>query len=103
MIDSEWLSDTDGARLILLPEGTGPGDANGDGLVEDADLSLLLANWAAAVDWDGGEFNGTSPVEDSDLSILLANWTGSGGGVVPDPASALVVLLGMCAMRRRRK
>ncbi len=50
------------------------GDANGDGIVEDNDLALLLANWAKDAEWGHGEFNGEAPVDDSDLSLLLANW-----------------------------
>ena len=74
--------------------GTLIGDANGDGVVDDRDLSLLLANWGqdATGDPDGGwgrgEFNGVAPVQDADLSLLLANW--SGAGAVPEPASLLL-------------
>ena len=83
------------------------GDANRDGVVDDADLSLLLANWQqdATGDPDGGwgrgEFDGIAPVQDSDLSLLLANWTGA--GAVPDPATlALLAAGGLAVLRRRR-
>ena len=83
------------------------GDANLDGVVDDADLSLLLAHWGQDVTgdpdggWGKGEFDGTAPVQDADLSLLLANWTAA--GAVPEPASALVLLLGACALNRRRR
>ncbi len=60
--------------------GTAYGDANLDGAVDDNDLSLLLANWAAGTTWATGNFidtvGGGATVNDDDLSLLLANWTG---------------------------
>ena len=84
------------------------GDANLDGVVNDADLSLLLANWNqdATGDPDGGwgrgEFNATAPVDDADLSLLLSNWTGA--GVVPEPATISILAamaVGLLARRQR--
>lgn len=52
-----------------------PGDFNGDGLVDGADVGLLLATWGACrgcpedLD-DNGVVNG------ADLGLLLVNWTG---------------------------
>ena len=59
----------------------GMGDANLDGVVDDLDLSLLLAHWNqdSTGDCDGGwgmgEFDGVAPVQDNDLALLLLNWT----------------------------
>ena len=80
-----------------------PGDADGDGRVDDYDLSLLLCHWGRPyVDWSKGDFNGNGTVNDDDLSLLLANWTGS--GAVPEPATvAMLVLGGMAVLRRRRR
>jgi hypothetical protein len=59
-----------------------PGDANGDGVVNIADLGVLAANWQQPV--DGGhaqaDFNGDGVVNIADLAILAANW----GGYMPD-------------------
>ena len=83
-----------------------PGDANLDGVVDDADLSLLLANWNTDRTgdpdggWSKGEFDETAPVQDNDLSLLLTNWTT--GGQVPEPASALIMLLGFAGAALRR-
>ena len=114
------LTDTELAENWLTAHGLGtqeklPGDANFDGIVTDADLSLLLANWNqdatgdADGGWGRGEFDGTAPVQDADLSLLLANWTVAGqarlpaaGGQVPEPASALVLLLGFAGAALRR-
>ena len=92
---------------VVTLAGALTGDANGDGVVDDRDLSLLLANWNqdATGDPDGGwgrgEFNAAAPVEDADLSLLLANWTAA--SVVPEPASALLLLLGFAAATLRRR
>ncbi len=58
-----------------LTRGTSYGDANLDGSVNDADLSLLLANWGiGGVGWAEGSFCCNNESDDNDLSLLLANW-----------------------------
>ena len=78
------------------------GDADGDGFVDDDDLSLLLANWGRDVGWEHGNFNGDGIVDDDDLSLLLANWTG--GGPVPEPCALAAMSTALWALfiRRRR-
>lgn len=50
-----------------------PGDANGDLLVNAADLSVLLANFGLAAAGPGsGDFNGDARCDGADLSVLLA-------------------------------
>ena len=49
-----------------------PGDLNGDGIVNGADLAILLGSWG-----DGGvpaDLNGDGIVNGADLSILLGEW-----------------------------
>jgi hypothetical protein len=48
-----------------------PGDLNGDGCVDQADLGILLASWALD---DGGDLNGDGVTDQSDLGLLLAHW-----------------------------
>ena len=60
---------------VLIREAAPPtGDLNGDGLVNGADLALLLGSWGpcsgCAADLDG---NGV--VDGADIAILLGNWT----------------------------
>jgi len=50
-----------------------PGDLNLDGIVNGADLSILLAAWGTAD--PVADLNDDGVVNGADLSILLANWT----------------------------
>ena len=80
------------------------GDANGDGFIDDGDLSRVLANWGKNTDWAHGNFNGDSIVNDDDLSFLLANWTGPPiGGAVPEPATLGLLAMGSVVLARRRR
>lgn len=60
----------------IRPEDPGPpalvGDLNGDGLVDGADLGLLLA--AFETSGPVGDLNGDGFVDGSDLGLLLAAW-----------------------------
>jgi len=64
------------------------GDWNGDGLVNDDDLSLVVADW----DYDApstGEFGWDPWPPPDDLSLVLANWTGPCETIdlVPEPTT----------------
>ena len=50
-----------------------PGDLNGDGLVNGADLGILLAAWDT--DSDLADLSGNGIVNGADLGLLLADWT----------------------------
>jgi len=87
-----------------------PGDANGDGQVTGADLSILDANFGMAGGFSEGDFNGDGMITGADLSILDANFgTGVGEAVsssvseVPEPASIALIGLGGLALLRRNK
>ncbi len=49
-----------------------PGDLNGDGFVNSADLATLLSQWGLA--GVSGDLNGDGVVNSSDLATLLSNW-----------------------------
>ena len=55
-----------------------PGDLNGDGLVNGADLAILLGCWGAVTDpaCTPSDLNADGQVNGADLSIQLGNWTG---------------------------
>lgn len=53
------------------------GDLNGDGLVDGADLGLLLANWGPTGGGPAaGDLNGDGVVDGADIGLLLAAWLG---------------------------
>ncbi len=50
-------------------------NANGDNVIDGADLSVLLANFGNTVTpWTSGDFNGDGVVNGADLSTLLSNF-----------------------------
>lgn len=57
--------------LTLSCSGCPDGDLNGDGVVDGADLGLLLANWDNPGDSD---LNGDGTTDGADLGLLLAEW-----------------------------
>jgi len=50
------------------------GDLNGDGIVDGADLGILLQNWGACSGC-AADFNGDGVIDGADLGILLQNWS----------------------------
>lgn len=49
-----------------------PGDVNGDGIVDGADLARVLGAWGTNA--AGADLNGDGTVNGADLAIVLANW-----------------------------
>ena len=89
------------------------GDANFDGAVNSADLSVVRANLgtAAGGTWARGDFNFDGRVNALDLALLRRNFTTAAPAaftasvLVPEPASgctALLVLAALLSRRRRR-
>jgi len=89
-----------------------PGDANGDGRVDEDDLAILAASWQAAGGPADGDFNGDGFVDVIDLGILADNWqVGAAAGrfadalgamALPEPTSIVPVALGGLTLVRRR-
>ncbi|HMN96053.1 MAG TPA: multiheme c-type cytochrome [Phycisphaerales bacterium] len=61
--------DMDSAMIVLAP--TNPADLNGDGVVDGADLGLLLGAWGTP---GPGDINGDGIVDGADLGLLLGAW-----------------------------
>ncbi len=92
-----------------------PGDANGDGIVNLADLQILGDNWqSTTATWATADFTGDGNVNLADLQILGDNWgyglssdlsfgEALGQVAIPEPATCgLLAIGGMLALRRRR-
>jgi hypothetical protein len=88
-----------------------PGDANGDGVVDAADLAIVLANWAVGDTFATGDFNGDDTVDVADLSILVGGGAGADLAVanasaqlatVPEPSTWALALFGLMGLLRRR-
>ncbi|MBT3201299.1 MAG: PEP-CTERM sorting domain-containing protein [Phycisphaerales bacterium] len=90
------------------------GDATGDSIVNQADLTVLLAQFGSPYDiartGDHADFNGDGLVDLADFVILRANW---GQGVTPDasvlpdaapePATMIMLAAGLPLMLKRRR
>lgn len=61
-------------ELTLVPCG---GDLSHDGVVDGADLALLLAAWGPCAEEGScaADFNGDHKVDGADLALLLADWS----------------------------
>ncbi len=57
---------------LSLPGEDSPADLNADGVVNGADLSILLGDWGGA---GIADLNGDGTVDGADLSTLLADWS----------------------------
>ena len=55
-----------------IPDTGNPADLNGDGVVDGADLGILLGAWGSA---GPGDLDGNGVVDGADLGILLGAWS----------------------------
>ena len=79
-------------------------DANGDGVVNQADADLVLANFGQAGTLLAGDANTDGIVNFSDLNLVLANLGVSYALEVPAPGALAAVLLpGVAGLARRRR
>jgi VCBS repeat-containing protein len=85
-----------------------PGDATGDGHVDEADAAVLASNWGkSGMEWSMGDFNDDGIVNVADAAILAANWgyeasEASEVGAVPEPGMLVTLLLGAAMLVGRR-
>jgi hypothetical protein len=55
------------------------GDIYRDGVINGADLGIVLADWGPAVPTKPSDLDGNGRVDGADLGMLLANWGACGG------------------------
>ena len=71
--ESSGDSTTTTALLIDLgEEPSNPADLNGDGVVDGADMGILLGAWGTS---GPGDLNGDGTVDGADVGLLLAAWS----------------------------
>ncbi|MBX3354947.1 MAG: hypothetical protein KF724_04535 [Phycisphaeraceae bacterium] len=51
-----------------------PGDVNGDGIVNGADIAIVLGSWGVCIGC-AADLNGDGVVDGADLSVVLGNWS----------------------------
>ena len=82
------------------------GDANGDGLVGQVDLDIVLADWGHSPPTDPqADRDGDGTIGQGDLDILLGQW-GLGAiappGAIPEPTTlSLLILAALASIRRK--
>ncbi len=72
-----WLACASRGIAILTVETARPADLNGDGLVDAADLALVLSAWGPCGKRPGGcpaDLTGDGLVDAADLAMVLADW-----------------------------
>ena len=79
-----------------------PGDVNGDGHTDVADLNILGINWRGeGKTMEEGDLTGDGLVNSADLNIVALNWNtwrdGPPAAAVPEPGSVTLLLLGLLA------
>jgi hypothetical protein len=86
-----------------------PGDTNGDGIVNDADLANFEAQFGGAPGAESADFDGDGDVDAHDFATMRGNWGfGTGpaplpGDATPEPATMSLLALGGLAILRRRR
>ena len=67
-LDYGWM----GNMPAIIMQHQLPGDANGDGVVDINDLTIVLASYGqTGMNWNEGEFTGSGTVDINDLTIVL--------------------------------
>jgi hypothetical protein len=113
---------TGGVVFGAAAAATLPGDFSGNGAVENADLTLLLNNWAqpaspVPVGWVGTPQPTAPAINNDELTALLNNWGQSVGGgsalsspatptSIPEPGTGTIgsaLAIALAGYRRRRR
>lgn len=82
-----------------------PGDANGDGVVDAADYVIVKRHFGdgTAAGVPKGDFDNDGDVALDDLRILAGGFGVGSASITPEPATAMLLVLGGAAILRRRR
>ena len=102
------LNKRDGmVRKIVSVSGILNGDADRDGDVDGTDFLNWQRSANSSGDWSDGDFDASSFVDSDDLALWQAAYGGAAAGassqVVPEPSTAILLLLGILVTLRRSK
>ena len=96
-----WTDTVVGGRTVLTVMYTLCGDANLDGVVNGADLNVVLSNYnKTGMYWSQGDFNYDGTVNGADLNEVLSNYNQSVsvGAAVPEPSTLLLAAAGLAGL-----
>ncbi len=96
-----WTDTVVGGRTVLTVMYTLCGDANLDGVVNGADLNVVLSNYnKTGMYWSQGDFNYDGTVNGADLNKVLSNYNQSVsvGAAVPEPSTLLLAAAGLAGL-----
>ena len=101
-VDTDYgdMKDWDTAQLTVAE--APDGDATFDGCVDGLDYVIWSNHYGQAGNWDDGNFNEDSAIDGLDYIVWSNNYLVGCPGQVPEPASAVLLVLGALAIRRRR-
>ena len=106
LTEQEILDIFGGADILGGGGPSQPGDLDGDGFVNSADLDMVRGNWGSTVEPNSnGDADGDGFVSSADLDIVRANWGAGPAAAVPEPATLAMLfgaIAGLSLIRRRK-
>jgi hypothetical protein len=92
---------SDAFIMAVAPYSATAGDANLDGCVDGLDYVVWSNNYQTGTWWEEGDFTGDGCVDGLDYIAWSNNYLAGCPAAVPEPASALVLALGLFFVRKR--